>query len=76
MVDTPFHITDTHLDDERGPVLEGLTKNQAGTLKKYLVKMQAKIDQLKREAHPITGTPEDGEKMSPEEVAQKYGVKK
>jgi hypothetical protein len=53
LVDTPFHITDTHVDYERGPVLEWLTKNQAATLKKYLVKMQAKIDQLKREAHRV-----------------------
>jgi hypothetical protein len=88
MADTSFRITDTKdgryaVEDERGFVLEGLTKTQADRLKAYLLKLQADIDQMKREtedqkweARLAAAPPEDRVKMKANEMAYRYGLDK
>ena len=91
---TAFRVTDTQdgryaVEDERGFVMEGLTRSQAKRLKAYLLKMKAQIDQIKREAQGresdakvAVATPEEREKIKAGEagelvgLADKYGLKK
>jgi hypothetical protein len=77
MTETAFRITDTQdgrfaVEDEKGFVLEGLTKNQADRLKAYLGKMKGEIDKLKPQQEAVK-TPDAIELM---DLATKHNLKK
>jgi hypothetical protein len=60
--DRTFRVTDTQdgryaVEDERGFVLEGLTRTQAKRLKAYLLKLRAEA------ARPETAKPINGERL-------------